>query len=180
MCRPVGGTVRVSKARGEFFGGDAKMADISPFLVVPSPFLDRDDQKRSVGVIDKAAQFCFTRALSFIKLWQDNVGILGRLVQLVKKSFVSSTSASFPLRSWLLASARSAGKEQSFGSNSWTIQEATPEFKGLDFCILAQEAISRGYLLSRPLSVVAWWWTTALPSAKIQMCRSSSLRLIRT
>jgi aspartate-semialdehyde dehydrogenase len=55
----------------------------------------------------------------------------------------------------LLASARSAGKVQSFGDRSWVIEEATPEsFADLDLCIFsaggsqsarfAREAVERG------------------------------------
>ncbi len=58
----------------------------------------------------------------------------------------------------LLASARSAGKTQSYGDKTWTIQEATPDsFAGLDVCIFsaggsqstlfAKEAVKRGCIV---------------------------------
>lgn len=58
----------------------------------------------------------------------------------------------------LLASARSAGKTQTYGDSSWTIQEATPDsFEGLDVCIFsagashskrfAEEAVKRDCLV---------------------------------
>ena len=58
----------------------------------------------------------------------------------------------------LLASARSAGKTQTYKDHSWTIQEATPEsFEGLDVCIFsagggqskefAQAAADRGCIV---------------------------------
>src|SRR5580692_8843991 len=62
----------------------------------------------------------------------------------------------FPLRELvLLASARSAGKSQTWNGKSWTIQEATPDaFKNLDVAIfsaggttsekLIPEAVKRG------------------------------------
>lgn len=84
------------------------------------------------------------------------VGILGATGAVGQEIIRLLHEREFPIGELvLLASARSAGKEQSFGGQTWTIQEATPEsFEGLDVCIFsaggdqsklfAQEAVKRG------------------------------------
>ena len=85
-----------------------------------------------------------------------NVGILGATGAVGQEIIRLLHEREFPIAELrLLASARSAGKTQSFGDQSWTIQEATPEsFAGLDVCIFsaggdqsqrfAQAAVERG------------------------------------
>lgn len=85
-----------------------------------------------------------------------NVGILGATGAVGQEIIRLLHERDFPIAELrLLASARSAGKTQSFGDQSWTIQEATPEsFAGLDVCIFsaggdqsqhfAQAAVERG------------------------------------
>ena len=88
-----------------------------------------------------------------------NIGILGATGAVGQEIIRLLHERDFPLSELrLLASARSAGKEQSYGGNTWTIQEATPEsFSGLDLCIFsaggaqsklfAQEAVQRGCIV---------------------------------
>ena len=68
-----------------------------------------------------------------------NVGILGATGAVGQEIIRLLHERDFPIAELrLLASARSAGKTQSFGDQSWTIQEATPEsFAGLDVCIFS-------------------------------------------
>jgi aspartate-semialdehyde dehydrogenase len=85
-----------------------------------------------------------------------NVGILGATGAVGQEIIRLLHEREFPIAELrLLASARSAGKEQSFDGKTWTIQEATPEsFEGLDICIFsaggdqsklfADEAVKRG------------------------------------
>jgi aspartate-semialdehyde dehydrogenase len=85
-----------------------------------------------------------------------NVGILGATGAVGQEIIRLLHEREFPIAELrLLASARSAGKEQSFGGETWTIQEAAPEsFEGLDICIFsaggdqsklfADEAVKRG------------------------------------
>lgn len=85
-----------------------------------------------------------------------NVGILGATGAVGQEIIRLLYEREFPVAELrLLASARSAGKTQSFGDRSWTIQEATPgSFEGLDVCIFsaggdqskrfAREAVQRG------------------------------------
>jgi aspartate-semialdehyde dehydrogenase len=88
-----------------------------------------------------------------------NIGILGATGAVGQEIIRLLHERAFPIAELrLLASARSAGKEQSFGDQSWTIQEATPEsFAGLDVCIFsaggdqsklfAKEAVKRGCIV---------------------------------
>ncbi|WPJ97985.1 aspartate-semialdehyde dehydrogenase [Coraliomargarita algicola] len=88
-----------------------------------------------------------------------NVGILGATGAVGQEIIRLLHEREFPIAELrLLASARSAGKTQSFGDKSWTIQEATPEsFAGLDVCIFsaggdqsklfAAEAVKRGCIV---------------------------------
>lgn len=88
-----------------------------------------------------------------------NVGILGATGAVGQEIIRLLHEREFPMAELrLLASARSAGKKQSFGDKSWTIQEATPEsFAGLDVCIFsaggdqsklfAAEAVKRGCIV---------------------------------
>ena len=85
-----------------------------------------------------------------------NVGILGATGAVGQEIIRLLHEREFPIKELrLLASARSARKEQFFSGKTWTIQEATPEsFEGLDVCIFsagsdqsrlfADEAIKRG------------------------------------
>lgn len=85
-----------------------------------------------------------------------NVGILGATGAVGQEIIRLLHEREFPIRELrLLASARSAGKTQSYGSKSWTIEEATNEsFDGIDICIFsaggdqslkfAHEAAKRG------------------------------------
>jgi aspartate-semialdehyde dehydrogenase len=85
-----------------------------------------------------------------------NVGILGATGAVGQEIIRLLHERAFPIKELkLLASARSAGKTQSFGDQSWTIEEATNEsFDGLDICIFsaggdqsikfAHEAAKRG------------------------------------
>jgi aspartate-semialdehyde dehydrogenase len=87
------------------------------------------------------------------------VGILGATGAVGQEIIRLLHEREFPIAELrLLASARSAGKEQSFGDKTWTIQEATPEsFDGLDVCIFsaggdqsqlfAKEAVKRGCIV---------------------------------
>jgi len=87
------------------------------------------------------------------------VGILGATGAVGQEIIRLLHEREFPIAELrLLASARSAGKEQSYGDKSWTIQEATPDsFAGLDVCIFsaggdqsklfAQEAVKRGCIV---------------------------------
>ena len=84
------------------------------------------------------------------------VGILGATGAVGQEIIRLLHEREFPIAELrLLASARSAGKEQSFSGRTWTIQEAAPEsFEGLDVCIFsagsdqsklfADEAVQRG------------------------------------
>jgi len=88
-----------------------------------------------------------------------NVGILGATGAVGQEIIRLLHERAFPIKELrLLASARSAGKTQSFGDQSWTIQEATPDsFEGLDVCIFsaggdqsklfANEAVKRGCIV---------------------------------
>ena len=88
-----------------------------------------------------------------------NVGILGATGAVGQELIRLLHERAFPLGELrLLASARSAGKTQTYGDQSWTIQEATAEsFDGLDVCIFsagasqskhfADEAVKRGCLV---------------------------------
>ncbi len=88
-----------------------------------------------------------------------NLGILGATGAVGQEIIRLLHEREFPIAELrLLASARSAGKTQSFGDKSWTIQEATPEsFAGLDVCIFsaggdqsklfAAEAVKRGCIV---------------------------------
>ncbi len=85
-----------------------------------------------------------------------NVGILGATGAVGQEIIRLLHEREFPIKELkLLASARSAGKPQSFGDKTWTIEEATNEsFDGLDLCIFsaggdqslkfAHEAAKRG------------------------------------
>ncbi len=87
------------------------------------------------------------------------IGILGATGAVGQELIRLLHERNFPIAELrLLASARSAGKTQTYGGQSWTIQEATPEsFAGLDVCIFsagasqsklfAQEAVNRGCLV---------------------------------
>lgn len=87
------------------------------------------------------------------------IGILGATGAVGQELIRLLHERNFPIAELrLLASARSAGKTQTYGEQSWTIQEATPEsFAGLDVCIFsagasqsklfAQEAVKRGCLV---------------------------------
>lgn len=84
------------------------------------------------------------------------VGILGATGAVGQEIIRLLHERNFPIGELrLLASARSAGKTQSYGDQTWTIEETTPEsFAGLDICIFsagagqskmfAQEAVQRG------------------------------------
>lgn len=88
-----------------------------------------------------------------------NVGILGATGAVGQEIIRLLHEREFPFAELrLLASARSAGKEQSYGDKTWTIQEATAEsFEGLDVCIFsagasqsklfADEAVKRGCIV---------------------------------
>lgn len=87
------------------------------------------------------------------------VGILGATGAVGQEIIRLLHERKFPIAELhLLASARSAGKTQSYGEQSWTIEEATAEsFDGLDVCIFsaggdqskrfAQEAARRGCIV---------------------------------
>lgn len=87
------------------------------------------------------------------------VGILGATGAVGQEIIHLLHERAFPLAELrLLASARSAGKTQTYKDQSWTIQEATPEsFDGLDVCIFsaggdqsklfAQAAADRGCIV---------------------------------
>ncbi len=70
------------------------------------------------------------------------IGILGATGAVGQELIRLLHERNFPIEELhLLASARSAGKTQSYGDQSWTIQEATPEsFAGLDVCIFSAGA----------------------------------------
>ena len=84
------------------------------------------------------------------------IGILGATGAVGQEIIRLLHERKFPIGELrLLASARSAGKTQSYGDQTWTIQETTPEsFAGLDVCIFsagagqskmfAHEAVKRG------------------------------------
>ena len=84
------------------------------------------------------------------------IGILGATGAVGQEIIRLLHERNFPIKELrLLASARSAGKIQNYGSQSWTIVEATPEsFDGLDVAIFsagskqslkfAREAVARG------------------------------------
>lgn len=88
-----------------------------------------------------------------------NVGILGATGAVGQEIIRLLHERAFPMAELrLLASARSAGKTQSYGDKTWTIQEATNEsFEGLDVCIFsaggdqsikfAHEAAKRGCIV---------------------------------
>lgn len=88
-----------------------------------------------------------------------NIGILGATGAVGQELIRLLHERNFPIAELrLLASARSAGKTQTFGGHTWTIQEATPDsFAGLDVCIFsagasqsrlfAAEAVKRGCLV---------------------------------
>ena len=67
------------------------------------------------------------------------VGILGATGAVGQEIIRLLHERNFPMAELrLLASARSAGKTQSYGDQSWSIEEATPEsFKSLDICIFS-------------------------------------------
>jgi len=85
-----------------------------------------------------------------------NVGILGATGAVGQELIRLLHERAFPIAELrLLASARSAGKTQTYEDKTWTIQEATPDsFEGLDVCIFsagasqsklfADEAVKRG------------------------------------
>ena len=87
------------------------------------------------------------------------VGILGATGAVGQEIIHLLHERNFPIAELrLLASARSAGKTQSYQGQTWTIQEATPEsFEGLDVAIFsaggsqsqlfAAEAVKRGCLV---------------------------------
>ncbi|MGB0742987.1 MAG: aspartate-semialdehyde dehydrogenase, partial [Opitutales bacterium] len=87
------------------------------------------------------------------------VGILGATGAVGQELIRLLHERNFPVGELrLLASARSAGKTQTYEGKSWTIQEATAEsFEGLDFCIFsagasqsklfAHEAVKRGSIV---------------------------------
>ena len=87
------------------------------------------------------------------------VGILGATGAVGQEIIRLLHEREFPIAELhLLASARSAGKTQSYGDKSWTIEEATPEsFDGLDIAIFsaggdqtlqfADEAVKRGCIV---------------------------------
>ncbi|MFP4260909.1 MAG: aspartate-semialdehyde dehydrogenase [Opitutales bacterium] len=70
------------------------------------------------------------------------IGILGATGAVGQELIRLLHERNFPLAELrLLASARSAGKTQTYGDQSWTIQEATPDsFEGLDACIFSAGA----------------------------------------
>ncbi|MGJ8641017.1 MAG: aspartate-semialdehyde dehydrogenase [Opitutaceae bacterium] len=88
-----------------------------------------------------------------------NVGILGATGAVGQEIIRLLHERDFPIKELrLLASARSAGKKQSFGDKTWTIEEATNEsFDGIDVCIFsaggdqslkfAHEAAKRGCIV---------------------------------
>lgn len=88
-----------------------------------------------------------------------NVGILGATGAVGQELIRLLHERSFPFAELrLLASARSAGKTQTYKDKSWTIKEATPDsFEGLDVCIFsagasqsklfANEAVKRGCIV---------------------------------
>jgi len=88
-----------------------------------------------------------------------NIGILGATGAVGQELIRLLHERAFPYAELrLLASARSAGKSQSYKDKTWTIQEATPEcFEGLDVCIFsagasqskhfAEEAVKRGCIV---------------------------------
>jgi aspartate-semialdehyde dehydrogenase len=88
-----------------------------------------------------------------------NVGILGATGAVGQEIIRLLHEREFQISELhLLASARSAGKTQTYGDKSWTIEEATPEsFSGLDVCIFsaggdqsklfAAEAVKRGCIV---------------------------------
>ena len=87
------------------------------------------------------------------------VGILGATGAVGQEIIRLLHEREFPISELhLLASARSAGKTQSYGDKTWTIEEATPEsFDGLDIAIFsaggdqtlkfADEAVKRGCIV---------------------------------
>ncbi|MGB1127834.1 MAG: aspartate-semialdehyde dehydrogenase [Opitutales bacterium] len=88
-----------------------------------------------------------------------NVGILGATGAVGQELIRLLHERAFPYSELrLLASARSAGRTQTYEEKSWTIQEATPDaFEGLDVCIFsagasqskrfADEAVKRGCIV---------------------------------
>lgn len=88
-----------------------------------------------------------------------NVGILGATGAVGQELIRLLHERAFPYTELrLLASARSAGKTQTYEGKTWTIQEATPDaFEGLDVCIFsagasqsklfAEEAVKRGCIV---------------------------------
>lgn len=70
------------------------------------------------------------------------IGILGATGAVGQELIRLLHERNFPIAELrLLASARSAGKIQTYGGQSWTIQEATPDsFAGLDLCIFSAGA----------------------------------------
>ncbi|MGB0408707.1 MAG: aspartate-semialdehyde dehydrogenase [Opitutales bacterium] len=88
-----------------------------------------------------------------------NVGILGATGAVGQELIRLLHERAFPYSELrLLASARSAGRTQTYEEKSWTIQEATPDaFEGLDVCIFsagasqskrfAHEAVKRGCIV---------------------------------
>jgi aspartate-semialdehyde dehydrogenase len=87
------------------------------------------------------------------------IGILGATGAVGQEIIRLLHERDFPIKELrLLASARSAGKTQHYGNQSWTIEEATPEsFDGLDIAIFsaggdqslkyAHEAVARGCIV---------------------------------
>ena len=88
-----------------------------------------------------------------------NIGILGATGAVGQEMIRLLHERKFPVKGLrLLASARSAGKTQTFGDRTWTIEEAKPEsFDDLDVAIFsaggeqsrefAHEAVSRGCIV---------------------------------
>lgn len=88
-----------------------------------------------------------------------NIGILGATGAVGQELIRLLHERAFPYSELrLLASARSAGKTQTYEDKTWTIQEATPDaFEGLDVCIFsagasqsklfADEAVKRGCIV---------------------------------
>jgi len=87
------------------------------------------------------------------------IGILGATGAVGQELIRLLHERNFPIAELrLLASARSAGKTQTYGDKSWTIQQATPDsFEGLDVCIFSagasqsklfgNEAVRRGCIV---------------------------------
>ena len=117
-----------------------------------------------------------------------NVGILGATGAVGQELIRLMHERAFPMAELrLLASARSAGKTQTYEDKTWTIQEATPEaFEGLDVCIFsaggsqsklfADEAVKRGCIVIDNSSCVSGWMKTCRSWCR----RSTQRRLLST